>query len=161
MRARAAEAAARDEASRARWRACEARRQHGEQRQQRRRQAQRTQHAQRQAQALAGERAHAQEAKAAQERRRVSGFLRAGFAVSTGAAATPLTGFTLPMLAEPSWRTAVAGPATRATLRESRAARSPPPRTTARARSAAQRAQLGLTQLPQHAVAQEAHSSTT
>ena len=78
VRARVAAEAARDEASRSRWRACEARRQKDERRQRQRRQAQRAQHARHLEDCRQAERAQAHEARAEQARQHVESSARRG-----------------------------------------------------------------------------------
>jgi hypothetical protein len=78
VRARVAAEAARDEASRSRRRACEARRQKDERRQRQRRQAQRAQHARHLEDCRQEERAQAHEARAEQARQHVESRARQG-----------------------------------------------------------------------------------
>jgi hypothetical protein len=80
VRARVAAEAARNEASRARWRACEERRQQDERRQRQRRQAQRSQHARQMEDVRQEERTQAHEARAGQARHRVESKAQQGSA---------------------------------------------------------------------------------
>ena len=113
MQARAAEEARREAERRARWRERQRQGKQEEARQRQLKQERRQRHAEQRAHAQHEER-HAERAGRTEAARRDgSAFHRPGFEVGAGGAGAPATGFKLPLLSDPCWRS---GPASARTL---------------------------------------------